>query len=235
MLITETDSTSPDTLKILSFSCLPPLPSQNDIALCYFKACHLNPCTTTFQLTNKSDRHPLLCPAQLSSPSDTPLMTLVGKKKCKPVALKTCPVLSTLPSKFHIEWNIIGDSLANILTLPPILPPFAPRSCYTDEWCNKMDNLHPPGFLWTIQCDLLHHFMSLQNKGFAWDDSKCSHFHKDFFLPVEIPVIVHTPWVQWNILIPPGIYNKVCKLFAQRWMLVYISAPTLCTICTGSV
>ena len=57
--------------------------------------------------------------------------------------------------------------------------------------------------------------MSLQNEGFTWDDSKCRHFREDFFPPVEIPVIAHTPWVQQNIPIPPGIYDQVCKII---WM-----------------
>ena len=156
------------------------------------------------------------------------------KKKYKPVALKTHPVLGTLPSKFHIERNIIGDPLADILTIPPILPPFAPRGRYTKERHNKTNNLHPPGFLWPAERDLLHHFMSLQNEGFAWDDSEHGHFREDFFPPVEIPVIAHTPWVQRNIPIPPGIYDQVCKLFRRRWILVYTSAPTPCTALAGS-
>ena len=126
MLIIKTDPMSHNTPKILSFSCLPPLPSQSDITLCYFKACGLDPCTNTFQLTNNSDRHSLSPPARPSLPSDTPLITLVTKKKYKPVALKTHPVLGTLPSKFHIEQNIIGNTLADIPTIPTTLPPFAP-------------------------------------------------------------------------------------------------------------
>ena len=118
------------------------------------------------------------------------------KKKYKPVALKTHPVLGTLPSKFRIERNIIGDLLTDILTIPLILPPFAPCGCYTEERRNKTDNLHPPGFLWPAESDLLHHFMSLQNEGFTWDDSERGHFREDFFPPVEIPIIAHTPWVQ---------------------------------------
>ena len=46
-LVIETDSTSPDTPKIPSFSCLPPSPSQTDIALCYFEACGLDPWSPT--------------------------------------------------------------------------------------------------------------------------------------------------------------------------------------------
>ena len=137
------------------------------------------------------------------------------KKKYKPVALKTHPILSTLPSKFRIEQNIIGDLLTDILTISPILPPCAPCGCYTQERHNKTDNLHPPGFLCPIEHNLLHHFMLLQNEGFAWDNSEHSHFHQDFFPPVGILVITHTPWVQRNIPTPPGIYDKVCKII---WM-----------------
>ena len=132
-LVIETDSTALDTHKILSFSCLPPSPFQTDIALCYFEACGLDPCTNTFQLTDVSDRRSLSHPLRHPSPSDTPLIALVTKKKYKPVALKTHPVLGTLPSKFHIERNIIRDPLADIPTIPLILPPSAPCGCYTKE------------------------------------------------------------------------------------------------------
>ena len=58
--------------------------------------------------------------------------------------------------------------------------------------------------------------MSLQNEGFTWDNSEHSHFHKDFFPPVEIPVTAHTPWVQQNIPILPGIYDQVCKIIQTK-------------------
>ena len=73
-----------------------------------------------------------------------------------------------------------------------------------------MDNLHPQGFLWPAEWDLMHHFVSLQNKGFTWDDSERGHFCEDFFSPVKIPVVAHMPWVEQNIPIPPGIYDEVC-------------------------
>ena len=73
-----------------------------------------------------------------------------------------------------------------------------------------MDDLHPQGFLWPAERDLMHHFISLQNKGFGWDDSECGHFCEDFFPPVKIPVVAHMPWVKQNIPILPRIYNEVC-------------------------
>ncbi len=58
--------------------------------------------------------------------------------------------------------------------------------------------------------------MCLQNSAFAWTDSEQGHFHKDFFPPIEIPTILHKPWAQRNIPIPPGIYDKVCKIIKSK-------------------
>ena len=87
-LIIETNSTSPDTPKILSFSHLPSSPSRTDIALCYFEACGLDPCTNMFQLADVSDRHSLSHPLQPPSPSDTPLVALVTKKEIQAGSLE---------------------------------------------------------------------------------------------------------------------------------------------------
>ena len=56
----------------------------------------------------------------------------------------------------------------------------------------------------------------LHNDGFAWTDAERSHFREDFFPPVDIPVVPHTPWVQRNIPIPPGIYKEVCALIKKK-------------------
>ena len=58
--------------------------------------------------------------------------------------------------------------------------------------------------------------MMLHEDGFAWNDSERGHFREDFFPPVEMPVVPHTPWVQRNIPIPPGIYDDVCKLIKKK-------------------
>ena len=79
-----------------------------------------------------------------------------------------------------------------------------------------MDDLHSTDFLWPTEHKLLHHFVSLQNEGFAWDDSKHGHFREDFFPPIEIPIVAHTPWVERNIPIPPGIYNEVCRIIRVK-------------------
>ena len=58
--------------------------------------------------------------------------------------------------------------------------------------------------------------MTLHQDAFAWDDSERGHFREDFFSPIEIPVVPHTPWVLRNIPIPPGIYDEVCAVIKRK-------------------
>ncbi|KIY48919.1 hypothetical protein FISHEDRAFT_21239, partial [Fistulina hepatica ATCC 64428] len=59
--------------------------------------------------------------------------------------------------------------------------------------------------------ELMHEFMMKHKDGFAWDDSEKGHFREDFFPPVAMPIIAHTPWVLRNMPIPPGLYDKVVE------------------------
>jgi hypothetical protein len=119
---------------------------------------------------------------------------LTTKKKYKPVALKVKPVLGELPEKFRIIRNIVGDPLEHMPVLTPNPPPFVPTGRYTLERKAIFDEMNP-GFLLPAERDLIHHFMTLHQDAFAWDDSERGHFREDFFPPVEMPVIPHTPWV----------------------------------------
>ena len=62
----------------------------------------------------------------------------------------------------------------------------------------------------------MHHFMSLQNKAFAWNDTQQGHFRKDFFLPVLMPVVEHKLWVLCNTPIPPGLFNELCRMIKVK-------------------
>ena len=140
---------------------------------------------------------------------DTDIRTSNLGRKYKPVAKKVRPVLGELPEKFRIVRNITGDPLKDLPTLNPNPPPFQPTGRYTQERKDLFDKLNP-GFLLPAERDLLHHLMMLHEDAFAWDDSERGHFREDFFPPVEIPVVPHTPWVLPNLPIPPGIYDEVC-------------------------
>ena len=98
-----------------------------------------------------------------------------------------------------------------------------------------MDNLHPPGFLWPTKHNLLHHFMVLQNKGFAWDDSKWGHFHKTSSLPSKSPSLCKHPRSNATFKYHPAFTIKFARSYIQRWTLVCMNTPTPHTVCTGSV
>lgn len=138
------------------------------------------------------------------------------KKKYKPVALKTRPILADLPQKFHIERTIRGNPLTNMPVLSLTPPPFTPTSRYTMECRDVIDELHKGDFLWPEERCLMYHFMCLQEKGFAWNDTQRGHFREDFFPPVEMPVMGHKLWVLQNIPILPGIYDQVCKVIHTK-------------------
>src|SRR5216684_859630 len=134
-------------------------------------------------------------------------------KKYKPVTLKVRPVEMELPSRFQITQEIKGNPLKNIPMLAMRPSPFQPTGHYMEERKEIINHRHKGDFLLPEERTLMHHFMSVQNAGFAWSDQEHGHFCEDFFPPIEIPTIPHKPWAQHNIPIPPGIYEEVC------WMI----------------
>src|SRR5271156_3382167 len=147
----------------------------------------------------------------------------VGKKtktrsvfKYKPVALKTKPVFGELPAKFRIKREIIGDPLADMPKLLTNPPEFEPMGRYTLARKEKMDDVHKGDFLSGEEKKLMHHFMCVQNEGFAWEDMERERFREDSFPPIDIPIVPHKPWVLKNIPIPPGIYPEVCRIIKSK-------------------
>ena len=145
----------------------------------------------------------------------------VGNKKrsvfkYKPVAIKTRPVIGELPAEFRIKREIRGDPLEEMPKLLMNPPDFEPTGRYTLERKEKIDKVHKEDFLLPEERKLAHHFMMLQNQGFAWDDTERGRFREDFFPPIDIPVVPHKPWVLKNIPIPPGLYPEVCRIIKSK-------------------
>jgi len=88
-------------------------------------------------------------------------------KKYKPVALKVKPVLGTLPERFRITREIVGDPLQGMPKLPEHPPEFEPRGRYTLERKEKLDMAHEEGFLWPEERKLMHWLIEEQNEAFA--------------------------------------------------------------------
>jgi hypothetical protein len=120
-------------------------------------------------------------------------------------------MFTDLPEQYRIIRNIAGDPLEALPTLSTHPPTFKPVGRYTLERKLLIDKAHSEDFLWPVERDLMHHFMSLHENGFAWNDTERGHFREDFFPPVEMPTVPHKPWVVRTLPIPPGIYDKVCK------------------------
>ncbi len=138
------------------------------------------------------------------------------KKKYKKVDQHVKPVPTTLPEEFRIIREITGDPLADIPILSTHPPDFHPTGRYTQENHDIIEENHPGDFLWPDERKLMHHFMMLQESGFAWDESQKGKFREDFFPPVTIPVIEHIPWVHKNIPIPPGLYHEVIDILKDK-------------------
>ncbi|SJL18605.1 uncharacterized protein ARMOST_22202 [Armillaria ostoyae] len=133
-------------------------------------------------------------------------------RKYKPVAQKVRPVTGGLPSEFRIERNIKGDPLKDMPKLSEWPPDFIPMGRYTMERMEQIDKVHNEEFLWPEECKLMHHFMMEQNEGFAWDDSERGAFKEEYFPPVTIPIIEHTPWA--------GVYEPSNSSYRSRWFCI---------------
>ena len=94
------------------------------------------------------------------------------KKKYKPIALKVRPVAAKLPARFRIVQNIIGNPLADMPVLEPIILPFVLTGRHTKEHHDAVNKNHQD-FLWPQEHDSMHDFMCKQNLAFTWDDTEC--------------------------------------------------------------
>ena len=140
------------------------------------------------------------------------------KKKYKPVAIKVRPLKTQVPEHFRIERHILGDPLAGMPVLNYAdIPPFVPTGRYTEERAREFETRHRArGFLLEEEIRLVHHFMMSFQDAFAWTDDERGTFKEEYFPPIEFPVVPHTPWIERNIPIPPGIYNEVCDIIRKK-------------------
>jgi len=137
-------------------------------------------------------------------------------KKYKPVALKVKPVLGTLPERFRIIREIMGDPLKGLPKLPEHPPEFSPKGRYTAERKEKLDLGHMSNFLWPEEQKLMHWVVAEQNQAFAWEDNERGKFKEEYFLAIEILTVAHVPWVERLFRIPPAIHDEVCSIIKRK-------------------
>jgi hypothetical protein len=76
--------------------------------------------------------------------------------------------------------------------------------------------LNPDGFLWPEEEKLAHHLVKEQEECLSWIEEEKGEFRQDFFPPVCIPMVLHTPWVYKNIPILPGLHNELVKIIRDK-------------------
>jgi hypothetical protein len=133
----------------------------------------------------------------------------------KKVAKKVHPVAASLPEDFRIIRRRPEDPLLTLPPLPTHPPPFTPGSRLTQERYDELD-LNRFGFLWPDEVKLAAHVLKLNEKALAWTEAERGRFRDDYFSPVKIPTIAHTPWIQKNIPIPTGLLDKVIDIFKEK-------------------
>jgi hypothetical protein len=81
-----------------------------------------------------------------------------------------------------------------------------------------MDNLgiFQNTFLWPEEQKLAAHVLMNNELALAWNESEKGHFKDEYFPPVVIPTIEHTPWVHHQPPIPPGIRDEVINLIKSK-------------------
>jgi hypothetical protein len=139
---------------------------------------------------------------------------VVYKRKYRQAEDRIQPIATQLPEGFRIVRNITGDPLEDIPVLPTH-PNFIPGLRYTQEWHDKLQ-LNPDRFLWPEEEKLAHHLVREQEDSLSWIEEEKGEFRQDFFPPVCIPTVPHTPWVYKNIPIPPGLHNELVKIIREK-------------------
>ncbi|KAJ3915496.1 hypothetical protein F5877DRAFT_48484, partial [Lentinula edodes] len=138
------------------------------------------------------------------------------KKRYKPVKRRTQPVPATLPEKFRVVRHFPSDPLKHLPTLNPTPPPFVPTGRYTQERKAFIDSVHDHKFLWPQEMDAVHHLMMLHDKAFAWCEEEKGQLNPNYFPPVEMPVIEHTPWRVPTLPIPPGLMDRIVDIVREK-------------------
>jgi hypothetical protein len=71
-------------------------------------------------------------------------------------------------------------------------------------------------FLWPEEQKLAVQVLMNSEQALAWEESEKGCFKDEYFPPVIIPMIKHTPWAHCQPPIPPGIKDEVIKLIQAK-------------------
>jgi transposase InsO family protein len=133
----------------------------------------------------------------------------------KKVAKKVHPVAASLPEDFRVIRRRPEDPLLSLPQLPTQPPPFSPGPRLTQERFEELD-INKFDFLQPKEVKLAAYVLRVNEKALAWTESERGRFRDDYFSPVKIPTIAHTPWAHKNIPIPTGLLDKVIDILKEK-------------------
>jgi hypothetical protein len=124
-------------------------------------------------------------------------------------------VPTTTPPEYRVQRSLPENPLTNLPILPTHPPDFIPGIHFTQEIADKL-GLNPAKWLWPEEYKLVQWIVKEQEMAFAWDISERSHLDETYFPSYKIPTILHIPWAQRNIPIPPATLEKVVKIIKEK-------------------
>lgn len=133
----------------------------------------------------------------------------------KKVANRVKPVATTMPAHARIVRHFPEDPIISLPAVSPNPPDFISSSRLTMECIDDL-GIFQNSFPWPKERKLVAHILSLNELALVWDEMEKGHFCDDYFPPVIIPTIEHTPWVHRQPPIPPRIRDEVIALIKSK-------------------
>ena len=129
----------------------------------------------------------------------------------KPIAKKVWPVLAPLEEEYHVLHRLPGDPLAGLITLPTNPLDFVPGQRFTQERADALD-LDLAQWLWPEEVKLVWWMVLNHETAFAWTATERGRLDDQYFPPVKISTVPHTPWILQNIPIPPSSWDQAIQI-----------------------
>ena len=133
----------------------------------------------------------------------------------KKVVNRVKPVAMMMPQYARIIRHFPEDPLLTLIPLTFHPSEFSSGQCLTKDHMTDLGILNNT-FLWPEERKLTAQVLCNNELALAWDESEKGRFHNDYFEPVVILMIEHTPWVHRQSPILPGIRDKVIKLIKLK-------------------
>ncbi|KAL5486251.1 hypothetical protein ACEPAI_7297 [Sanghuangporus weigelae] len=119
------------------------------------------------------------------------------------------------PTNYRIIRKAHPEPLTDLPKLPIHPPHFTPGRRFTQERFETLE-IDPTGFLSADEEGLAYWTLRQHEDALAWDETEKGSLDYQYFAPVLIPTVDHTPWVMKNIPIPPGIFNEVVRIIKDK-------------------